>query len=511
MSVQELLRRRVPQLTGVYLAAGWALIEFSDWATGRFALSTRVTDVLIAVLLFGLPFVLLVVWKLGAEIGGPIEVKTVAVLPFANLSDSPENEYLSDGLSEEIINALARVEGLRVVSRTSVFAWKGRPGDVRDIGRALGAGSVLEGSVQRSGDQLRVTTRLVGVESGFQLWSGRYDRSMEDIFAIEDEIAGSVAQALRVLFERGDRAWHRAEPADVKAYEYVLRGRQFFRRTRKASLEFAIEMFRRASEIDPEYAEARIGAAFAGGLLRMYYPNVQGVLEAADEESKRALELAPDASDAHAARGFVQFLKGDVDDAEASFDRAMQLDPLQFESRYLLGRIRFQQGRHQEAADLFDEAGDVNEDYQAAFFAAQAREALGAEDDAASHYQTALEVAERHMDLNPDDPRAATMRAVSLCRLGRLDEGKEWAERALKLDPADAGVRYNVACLFALEDEPDRAIDCLEQAIAAGFGNREWIRQDPDLASLKGHPRFANLLSGMSAAGEPFEQTGETD
>ena len=134
MSVHELFRRRVPQLTGVYLAASWALIEFSDWAVVRFGLSGRITDVTIALLLFGLPFVILVAWRLGADIGAPLGEKSVAVLPFNNLSGNSENEYLSDGLSEEIINALARVEGLRVVSRTSVFAWKGRPGDVRDIG-----------------------------------------------------------------------------------------------------------------------------------------------------------------------------------------------------------------------------------------------------------------------------------------------------------------------------------------------------------------------------------------
>jgi tetratricopeptide (TPR) repeat protein len=189
----------------------------------------------------------------------------------------------------------------------------------------------------------------------------------------------------------------------------------------------------------------------------------------------------------------------------------MQLDPLQFESRYFLGRIRFQQGRHEDAAELFDEALAAREDYQAAFFGAQAREALGSTADAAEHYQTALEVAVRHMDLNPDDPRAATMRAVSLCRIGRLDEGKEWAERALVIDPADAGVRYNVACLFALETEPERAIDCLEEAIAAGFGNREWIRQDPDLSSLQGLPRFERLVSGLSGEGEASGKPDETD
>ncbi len=510
MSFEELLRRRVPQVVGFYLAAGWALIEFSDWAVGRFGLSGRVTDVLITLLLFGLPFVVLAAWRLG--VGAPLGDKSVAVLPFANLSDSFENEYLSDGLSEEIMNALARVEGLRVVSRTSAFAWKGRPGDVRDIGRALGAGSVLEGSVQRSGDQLRVTTRLVGVDSGFQLWSGRYDRSMEDIFTIEDEIAESVARALRLLFEKDRRhAFVRQQPADIRAYEFVLRGRQFFQQTRKASLEFALEMFSKAIEIDPEYAEARIGAAYTGALLRMYYPSEEDVLKEADAQSRRALDLAPDSSDAHAARGFVLFLQNDVDAAEASFGQAMQLDPLQFESRYFLGRIRFQQGRHEDAAELFDEALAAREDYQAAFFGAQAREALGSTADAAEHYQTALEVAVRHMDLNPDDPRAATMRAVSLCRLGRLDEGKEWAERALVLDPADAGVRYNVACLFALETEPERAIDCLEEAIAAGFGNREWIRQDPDLASLRGLPRFERLVSGLSGEGEASGEPDEAD
>ena len=173
----------------------------------------------------------------------------------------------------------------------------------------------------------------------------------------------------------------------------------------------------------------------------------------------------------------------------------MQLDPLQFEARYFLGRIRFQQGRHEEAADLFEAAAAAREDYQAAFFAAQAREALGDASGATERYRTALEVAERHMDLNPDDPRAATMRAVSLCRLGKPDEGEVWAEKALEIDPSDAGVRYNVSCLFALEGKSERAIDCLQEAIAAGFGLRDWIRQDPDLASLRGEPRFEQLVS----------------
>jgi adenylate cyclase len=191
----------------------------------------------------------------------------------------------------------------------------------------------------------------------------------------------------------------------------------------------------------------------------------------------------------------VLFVQGELEEAEESFREAMQRDLNQFESRYFYGRICFQQGRHAEAAALYDDAVRAREDYQAAFFAAQAYEALGDEETARRRYSDALEIVETHMDLNPDDPRAATMRAVASCRLGKLEDGIRWAERAIAIDPTDASVRYNVACLFALEGERERAIDLLEQAFASGFGQRDWVRQDPDLASLRGDPRFEALVA----------------
>jgi len=513
--MRELIHRRVPQVAGIYLAAAWALLEFMDWAVDEFGLRESLLPGLLVVLILVLPLVLIAAWRLGGEAEGgsrtgpdpasegldrgpePVGGKqSVAVLPFASVGGTPEDEHLGDGISEEILSALSRIEGIRIVSRTSALAWRGRKEDVREIGRALGAGSVLEGSVQRSGSRLRVTTRLVDVANGWQLWSGRFDREMKDVFSIQDEIAGNVARALRVVLREPDGATRpRATPSDMRAYEYVLRGRQFLRQTRKASLEFALEMFRKAIEVDPEYAEGYVGAASAVAVLRMYYQGLEIDLDEADAASRRALELAPALADAHAARGLVLFVEGKLEEAEARFREAMERDPNQFEARYFYGRICFQQGRHEEAAALYDDAVRAREDYQAAFFAAQAYEALGDEETALRRYASALEIVETHMDLNPDDPRAATMRAVASCRLGDLQEGIRWAEKAIAIDPTDASVRYNVACLFALEGEADRAIDLLEQAFAAGFGQREWVRQDPDLASLRGDPRFEALVA----------------
>jgi Flp pilus assembly protein TadD len=186
-----------------------------------------------------------------------------------------------------------------------------------------------------------------------------------------------------------------------------------------------------------------------------------------------------------------------MEEAEREFLLAIQADPSRPEARYYFARACLQQGRHEEAARLCREANEVREDYQSAVFAAQASEASGSADDA---YRTALVVVERHMEMNPDDPRAATMRAVCLARVGRREEGLRWAREALAIDPLDPGVRYNVACLYAVEGALDEALDCLEAVVDAGFRNREWMERDPDLASLRGSPRFGALMERMPVA-----------
>lgn len=503
VSVREVFRRRVPQVVGVYLAAAWGLLEFADWTTTRFGVADRLIDGVGLFLILGLAATIIVAWRRGAVwAAGPVDPpappphRSIAVLPFANVSADPGNDYLSDGLTDEIIVALSKVRELRVASRTSSFAFKGLSGNVRTIGHDLNVESVLEGSVQRSGDQLRVSTQLVDVASGYHLWSQTFDRRMADVFAIEDDIAHNVVRALRLILREGERtALQQLQPTDIRAYEYYLRGRQFFHQERKKSLEYAREMFDQAIRIDPGYGRAWAGIADASAFLNMYYPTADEDLARADEASRQALQLAPDLAESHSSRGLALFLLKRLDEAEQELLAASELDPRLFEAKYFHARACFQQGRFEDAARLFEQANEIRPNYQAAFFAAQSLEALQREESAIAAYARALEIAEQHMAFNPDDPRAATMRAVSLCRLGRSDEGKRWAERALAIDPEDAGVRYNVACLFALEGETERAFDCLGDAVRAGFGNRDWIAHDPDLASLHDDPRFGELLS----------------
>ncbi len=282
---------------------------------------------------------------------------------------------------------------------------------------------------------------------------------------------------------------------DIRAYEYYLRGRQFFHQSRRKSLQFAEEMFRRAIALDPGYAQAWAGLADCASLLQMYYPGLSAEPGLGEEASARALALDPRLPEAHAARGFALWQAKHVDEAVAELEEARRLDAKQFEARYFLARLRFGQGRIAEAAELFEEAARAREDPQARFFAAQCYAALGRAAESEAAYRRALHVVRQHLELNPDDSRAATMCAVALCRLGEREEGLEWAERARSIDPDDSGVLYNVACLFALEGRREDALGCLEQAFTSGFGAWDWIAHDPDLESLRGDPRFQALMA----------------
>jgi tetratricopeptide (TPR) repeat protein len=261
-------------------------------------------------------------------------------------------------------------------------------------------------------------------------------------------------------------------------------------------------MFTRAIELDEDFALAHAGLADVAALIATYYPAAAADLTDALEASRRALALDPALAEAHSAHGAVLSAMGDLPGAEAAFRRATELDPRLYEARYFHARACFQQGRFEEAVSLFREASAVREDYSASFFAAQSLEAVGEHEKARHAYGEALGVVERHMQFNPDDARAATMRSVALCRLGRVEEGLSWADRALAMDAEDAGVRYNAACLFAVAGKTDRALQCLEAAMAVGFGNLRWLERDPDLDSLLGDPRFASLMARMSAAGD---------
>jgi serine/threonine protein kinase/Flp pilus assembly protein TadD len=425
--------------------------------------------------------------------GAGAAVRSIAVLPFVNMSNDAENEYFSDGIAEEIINALTRIQALRVASRTSSFAFKGKNEDIGEIGRKLKVATVLEGSVRKAGSRLRVTAQLVSVADGNNLWSERYDRQLEDVFEIQDEIAGNIVKALRVVLSEGEKkAIEKAAPTEnVEAYEYYLRGRQFFHQFRRTGMQFARRMYERAIETDPRYALAYAGMADSCSFLYMYWDGSKANLEAADQGSRKALELGPDLAEAHASRGFALTLSRQYEEARREFETALRLNPKLYEAHYFFARACFQEGKAEESVKHYLDAARVRpEDYQALLLMQSPLNSLGRHDEAKAVLRRGLQVAEKHLELNPDDARALYLAAGALVQLGDQERALEWARRAQAIDPEDSGLLYNVACVFALAGLTDDAITSLDKAVQNGFGHREWIDNDSDLDSLRGDPRF---------------------
>jgi len=510
--LSELRRRRVIRAVGLYVLVAWMVIQVGEATFESMSLPDWSLRLVIVLVLLGFPILLVLAWAYDLEPTGDKKIVrtemvpgkrtpigSIAVLPFANMSPEGDQEYFADGIAEELLNTLAACcTHLRVPARTSSFAFKGKDTDVREIGSQLGVDALIEGSVRKSGDRVRITAQLIDVRDGYHLWTKTFDRELVDLFAVQDEIALCVADSLDVSVpEQDKKAIASSTTADVHAYELFLRGKQFFRRGRKQDLEFAQEMYRAAIEIDPDYALAWAWLASTCAQSTIFYPthtSSAANLDEADRASARAMELDPDLADANSARGFALFLLDRFEEAEASFERAIELDPKQFSAHFFFGRVSFQQGKFEDALRLFMAAADIRPDHEALFLAAQSLEALGRKEEAMAKNHEGIQVVAEHMESNPDDSRAATFRAVAYGRVGDSHEGSKWAERALAIDPSDSGVKYNVACLCALQGESDRAIELLTEALDGGFSQRAWIENDPDLDSLRSDPRFNELL-----------------
>jgi serine/threonine protein kinase/Flp pilus assembly protein TadD len=422
--------------------------------------------------------------------------KSIAVLPFVDMSPQKDQDYFCEGIAEEIINALTKIQALRVASRSSAFAYKGKNQDIRQVGEQLSVSTVLEGSVRKAGPRIRITAQLINVADNYHLWSERYDRDLEDVFAVQDEIAENIVKALRVVLTDDEkRAIEKPRTENVQAYEYYLRGRQFFHQFREKGHQFARRMFARAIEIDPNFALAYAGTADCSSFLYMWWDPSEANLEQADAASQKALALAPNMAEAHASRGLALTLGKRHAEAEQEYETAIRLDPKLFEAHYFKARACFQEGRHEEAAKAFERAAAVRpEDFQTPSLVALAYDALGRKEESEAARRRAVRIIEQHLDLNPDDARALYLGAIDLCYLGDRERSREWTDRALALDPDDPAVLYNVACAYAQLGLVDKALDCLERGTLNGAGHRAWIENDPDLNAIRDHPRFKAIL-----------------
>ncbi|HEX6201487.1 MAG TPA: protein kinase [Thermoanaerobaculia bacterium] len=425
------------------------------------------------------------------------EPGSIAVLPFADLSPARDQEYFCDGLAEELLDALSRVEGLRVVARSSSFQLRGTAVDARAAGERLGAAWVLEGSVRKAGERLRVSVRLVDVADGYQRWSERFDRQLEDVFAIQDEIARSVVGCVgeRLGVPLASPAAPRAETR-IEAYEHVLRGRHLLHQLRRRPLEGAIEAFHRALASDPAYAPAWAGIAEAHAWLYQWFGGGEHHLAEAERASERAAALGPELASVHVARGLAHALRGRYPQAEAALAEATRLDPRSFDAWYHWGRTSFESGRTERSAELFRRAAEVRqEDFQAPILLAQSLRVLGRDDEADAAVREGIRRAERRLDLDPTDSRALSLGGSALADAGDAERAVAWTEKALELYPGEGSVVMNAICAYAKLGRIEPALDLLERAVEQGFGKRDWIEHDPDYDPLRGHPRFEELLA----------------
>jgi adenylate cyclase len=426
----------------------------------------------------------------------PTNEASVAVLPFADMSRERDQGYFCEGVAEEITSALGRVEGLQVAARTSAFRFRPGSADPREIARRLRVRALLEGSVRKSGERLRVTVELADAHTGYQLWASTYDREMRDVFAVQDEIARAVVAALRLTLTppQAARLW-RPGTRDPRAYDAYLRGRAHYESYGTRDVEAAAACFARAVEIDPAYPQAHAGLADCWSYLYLYRDRSEENRAKAERASLRAVALDAESGQAQASRGLALSIAGRDAEAERAFDEAVRLDASLFEAHYFYARHSFASGRPEKALRLYEEAMRLRpEDYQSPLLAAQIYDDAGRPSEAEAARRLGVERAERRLETDPDDARALYMAANGMAALHEDERAREWARRAKALRPDDGMVLYNVACVLALLGSRDGALECLERAVRCGLRQRGWYEHDSNLDGLRSDTRFQALL-----------------
>jgi TolB-like protein/DNA-binding SARP family transcriptional activator/Tfp pilus assembly protein PilF len=424
---------------------------------------------------------------------------SIAVLPFANFGGDPEEEYFADGLTEDIITDLSRISDLFVAARHTVFTFKSRAVGVQEAARELNVGHVLEGSVRKAGGRVRITAQLIDGATGGHLWANRYDRSLDDIFVLQDEVTQSIVDVLRVKLlpeEREGLASH--STTSVDAYQYYLMGRSFYLRgIDKHGLRIAREMFAKAVEIDPRYARAYAALAICESYLAVGDPHA--TYESFLANSRRAMELDPYLAQGHGLKGLALYAEGLYAEAASEFERALRLEPDLYETHFFYARNCRLQGRHEQAAALFKRAATLRpNEYRALGLLAKSCKALGWQQEFVVAARQCLERVEAEIEAHPDNAGALAFGSTVLAELGQRARAEEWAARATLIGPDDYVVRYNAARTHTLLGELETALDWLERAFdSSAVWQRRlalWMRSDGDIDPLRGHPRFHDLL-----------------
>ena len=423
---------------------------------------------------------------------------TVCVLPFANMSGDPEQEYFADGITEDIITDLGKISALSIVSRNMAFSFKGATGGVAEIGRQTKAAYVLVGSVRKAGERVRITAQLVNAANEAQVWGERYDRNLSDIFALQDEISKAIATALKLtLLPEEKRAIEQRATKDVKAYKFYLMARQFSVMGNERHQEIIVRLCRRAVELDPTYAAPWATMAIAQWDMHRR----SACVEDGEEAATRAIALDSKLADAHAALGAVHQGQGRYEAGIRACEEALRLDPDSYDGNRVAGMCCIALRRFEEAIRYLEKAASaVETEFVAASFVVQCYEAIGDEEGARTAARNAMARIERVIAAEPDHGKALGYGAGQLATLGEAERAKEWIERGTLLDPDNTILHFNFVCALARLREIDAALELLASVIdKASQGWLKWLDADTDLDPLRGSPRFTEIVQQAKA------------
>ena len=437
----------------------------------------------------------------GGRTAGPataIERGALAVMPFDNISPDKETDYFSDGLTEELFARLALVSEIELVSRWASKQLKERKHDVRAVGSELGARYMVGGSVRRFQDSVRITVELVDVGTNRQIWGNTYKGRLDDIFDIQEQVAQQIAEALKLRLSFAEKALLTKRQTDnAQAYDLYLRGQDYLYRLTKRSLEYAIQLFERAVELDPRYAAAYAACSSAYGQMYQYFSRDDKYRNRAQELSFKALMYDSNLPEAYTAMGLSYFVWGKLEEASASSRKAIELAPDDFVAHWTLGRIHFTNGQFEAAYDLFRRVIELKPGFISGYAdLAMTCDGLERRSEARAARDQMLDRLPNYILQNPDDSRARMFYAVTLAEVGRKDDAIREGSNALEISPDDPMMLYNCACLHSRLGETQHALELLRQAISKGQLNFGWMRHDPDLAALRDNAEFIALTGG---------------
>ena len=439
--------------------------------------------------------------RASAEPAAGAERGALAVLPFDNISPDPETDYFSNGLTEELIARLSMLRDIELVSRSATRQFKDSRHDISAIGRELGVRYVVGGTVRRFQDSVRITTQLEDVGTNRQVWGNTYKGKLDDIFDIQEQVAQQIVEALKLKLTFSEKvSLTKRQTLNAQAYDLYLRGQDYLYRLTKRSIERAIQLFEKAIELDGRYAAAYAGCSSAYAQMYWLFARDAKHRDRAQELAFKALMYDGNLAEAYMAMGQYYFIADRFEEAIASSQKAIELDPDDFVAHWTLGRIHFTRGDFERAYGMYRRVVELIE-LKPGFLTAywhlkMTCERLGRQEEAELARTELLERMPNHLLQNPDDARARMIHAIALADLNRKDDALREMAQALELSQSDALMLYNCTCLYSKLGEPERAIETLEQAIAAGYQNFGWIKQDPDLNPLRERPEFIALLSG---------------